>query len=106
MIKKPENRPKPADPSLSQSEAPCLLIAFGAGKAKIVCVVGAAMLPGDDVFNVKGLELVLVLMEPAVFTAAAGPLPGEGSEDFVHHSPLDAASSWRAFDFRMAMNVA
>ena len=64
------------------------------------------MLLGDDVLDVEDLKLVLVLVKPAVFAASAGTLPDEGSKRDVDQSPLDAASSWRALDFRMAMKVA
>jgi hypothetical protein len=81
-------------------------VAFRTGQTEVLRIVGAAVLHGDDVLDVKRLELILVLVKQAVFAAAASPLPDKGSERIVHHSPLDAASSWRALDFRIAMNVA
>jgi hypothetical protein len=62
-------------------------VAFGAGKAKDVWIVGPAMLPGDDVLNVERQEIGVFLVQPAVFTTTAGPLPDEGPESGVHHSP-------------------
>ena len=63
------------------------------------------MLLGDDVLDVKRQEIGVVFVKPAVFTAAAGPFPDEGPERGIHHSPEEAARSWRALDFRMAINV-
>ena len=63
------------------------------------------MLLGNHVFDVEGKEIVIFLVQMAVFTATACPLPDEGSERSIHHSPAVLARSWRAFDFRMATNV-
>lgn len=81
-------------------------IALRAGETEGFGIVGAAVLLGNDVFDVKRLVRILVLMKPAVFAAAASTLSDEGSERIVHHSPWGIASSCRAFDFKMAMNVA
>jgi hypothetical protein len=56
-------------------------------------VVGAAVLLGDDVFDVKCLELVVVLVEPAILATMAGPFPNELSERLVYHSSWVAARS-------------
>jgi hypothetical protein len=80
-------------------------VAVGAGKAMNVRIVRPAVLLGDHVLNVEGQEIGVVLVKPAVFTAAARPLPDQGPESGVHHSPWESARSWRAFDLRMATNV-
>lgn len=64
------------------------------------------MLLGTDVFNVKGLVLVVVLVKLAVFASAASAIPDEGSKRVIHHSAWGVASNWRAFDFKIAMKVA
>jgi hypothetical protein len=78
---------------------------MGSGKAKDVGIVGPAVLLRDNVLNVKRQEIGVVLVQPAVFTATACPLPDEGPESGVHHSPWELARSWRALDLRMATNV-
>jgi hypothetical protein len=78
---------------------------FGAGKAKDIRIVGPTVLLGDNVLNVKRQEIGVVLMKPAVFTATTRPLPNEGPESGVHHSPWELARSWRALDLRIATNV-
>jgi hypothetical protein len=80
-------------------------IAFGAGKAKDVGIVGPAVLLCDDVLNMEGPKIGIVLVQSAVFTAMAGPLSDEGPESGVHQSPSELARSWRALDLRMATNV-
>jgi len=37
-------------------------VTFRTGETKIIGIVGSAVLPGDDVFDVKSLVLVLFLM--------------------------------------------
>src|SRR5271157_645365 len=80
-------------------------VAFGAGKAKDVRIVGSTMLLGDDMLNVERQEIGVVFVQPAVFTATASPHPDKGPESGVHHSPWELARSWRALDLRMATNV-
>jgi hypothetical protein len=60
---------------------------------------------GNDMLGVEGEKIVIVLMQAAVFTATACPLPDIGSESHVHYSPGELARSWRALDLRMATNV-
>src|SRR5262245_17936888 len=84
---------------------PLCPVAFRAGVTECVRIVGAAMLHGDDVLNMKGQEVVVVFVQAAVLTAAAGPLANEGPESGVHHSRGEWARSCRAFDLRMATKV-
>ena len=56
-------------------------------------------------FDVESDDIIVVFVEVAVFTATACPLPDEGPESGIHHSPEELARSWRAFDLRMAMKV-
>ena len=53
------------------------------------------MLLGNHVFDVEGEEIVIVLVQPAVVTATARPLPDKGPERRIHHSPAVLARSWR-----------
>jgi hypothetical protein len=64
-----------------------------------------AVLLGDDMFDVEGQEIGVVLMQLAVCTATACPLLDEGPGSGIHQSPWEWASSWRALDLRMATNV-
>ena len=59
----------------------------------------------DVAWDLKRKRARVFFMKVAVFAAICGPLPDEGSEHSVHHSPGRAARSWRAFDLRMATNV-
>jgi len=81
------------------------LVAFGAGPTERVRVVNAAMLPGDHVLDVEDQNVVVFVVNAAVFTLAACPLPDEGPERGIHPLPGELASSWRAFDLRMATKV-
>ena len=63
------------------------------------------MLLRDYVLDVEGKEIVIILVQAAVLTATACPLPDEGPERGIHHSPGELARSWRAFDLRMATKV-
>jgi hypothetical protein len=63
------------------------------------------MLPRDYVFDVEGKNVVVILVKPAVFAATACPLADESTKRSVHQRPEELARSWRALDFRMAMNV-
>ncbi len=80
-------------------------ITFRAGIAERVRIVSAPVLLSDDVLNVESQEVGLVFVKAAVFTATACPLPDEGPERGIHHSPGELVRSWRAFDFRMATKV-
>ena len=80
-------------------------IAFRARPTKRVRVVLPAVLLGDHMLDMEGEEIVIVFVQAAVLTAAARPLPDEGPERGIHQSPWEWASSWRAFDFRMATKV-
>jgi hypothetical protein len=44
-------------------------------------------------------------VEAAILTAMACPLPNEGPQGGIHHSPGELLRSWRAFDLRMATKV-
>jgi hypothetical protein len=64
-----------------------MLNPFRASKAKGFGIVLPAMLLGDDVLNVERKEIGVVLVQAAVFTTTACPLPDEGPESGIHHSP-------------------
>ena len=72
---------------------------------QIVQVVGAAVLFADDVFDMKGLVLVLVLVKLAGFASAAVRSQQRlGARRSLFTG--EAASRCRAFDFKTAMKVA
>ena len=82
-------------------------VALAAGKAEILGIVAAAMLPWNDVLDVEGKEIHVVLVEAAVFAAPTGAPPNQEPRRGVdHHSPADCASSCRAFDLSSATKVA
>lgn len=64
-----------------------LVIALRAGEREIRRVIRAAMLPGDDVFDVK-TEGGSGLRETAVFAALSGPLAHELADGAVHSGRL------------------
>jgi hypothetical protein len=59
----------------------------------------------DYVLDVEWKQIFIILMQLAVFTAAACPLPDKGPERSVNHLPAESARSWRAFDLRIATTV-
>lgn len=48
--------------------------------AKVVGVVGTAMLPGDDVLDVKRYKRQLALAHPAIFTAVSSTFADDAAE--------------------------
>ena len=80
-------------------------ITLRAGVTEAIWIVGASVLLGNDVFDLEGKRSGVFFTKMAVFAATACPLPDEGPERGVHHSPVELARSWRAFDFRIATNV-
>lgn len=55
--------------------------------------------------DVERKQIVLVLVQMAVFTAAACPAADKGAECSISHLPAELARSWRAFDLRIATTV-
>jgi hypothetical protein len=51
------------------------------------------MLFGDYMFNVIGKEIVVILVQAAILTTTACPLPDECPERGIHHSPGELARS-------------
>jgi hypothetical protein len=45
------------------------------------------MLLGDYMLHMEGKEIVIILVQAAVFTATACPRPDKGPERGIHHSP-------------------
>ena len=58
-------------------------IAFRTGESQIFQIIGAAMLTGDDVVDVKS-QGGMSLRHPAVFTAFASPLAHELPGGVIH----------------------
>jgi hypothetical protein len=67
--------------------------ALRAGLAKTFGIVRATMLLGNDMLDLEPQRASIVFVKVAVFAAMAGPLPNEGSNGGVHHSPELAARS-------------
>ena len=80
-------------------------VTLGACPAEAVGIVRASMLPRDDVLDLELKRAGVVFVKAAVFAATSCPLPHEGPERGIHHSPEELARSWRALDLRMATNV-
>ncbi|HJT35946.1 MAG TPA: hypothetical protein VJ783_28215 [Pirellulales bacterium] len=56
--------------------------------------------------DVQRKQIVVILVQAAIFTAAACALPDEGTESGIYsHLPEELARSWRAFDLRIATTV-
>lgn len=49
------------------------------------------MLSGDDMLDVEGKEIMIVLVQAAVLATLAGPLSDEGAKSGVHYSPEEWA---------------
>lgn len=81
-------------------------IAFRAREAKVLRLIAATMLPGNDVLDMEREEVKVVLMDSAVFAAPTSPPPNERSRAKADHQlPEDSANSCRAFDLSNATNV-
>lgn len=55
-----------------------------AGKGKVVGIVAPAMLPRNDVVEMKGPKRGFTLRQPAVFAATSSALPYQGADGTVH----------------------
>jgi hypothetical protein len=80
-----------------------LVVTEMASKSKVIQVVRTVMLPGDDVFNVKGEVGVIALMDPAILTAISSTLVHECSGLVVHYMFGKVDTSERAFNRIKAM---
>jgi hypothetical protein len=54
------------------------------------------VLSGNDVLNVEGQVRLIILMDAAILTAVASPLPDEISQREYHHDWLRSANKARA----------
>lgn len=63
------------------------------------------MLLCDYMLDVERKQIIVILMQTTVFTAAICPLPDESPKRGVNHLPAALPSSWRAFDLRIATTV-
>ncbi len=68
-------------------------VAFRAGVTEQIRIIAAPVFFGDDMLDVESEEVCIVFVQAAVFTATACPLPDEGPEGGIHHSPAELASS-------------
>lgn len=57
-------------------------------EGEVLGVVRSAVFPGHDVLDVKAKDRIILLVNPAVFTAISGELPDTFSKTFVHQSPV------------------
>lgn len=62
---------------------PLVVVALRTGERQVVRVIGASMLPGDDMLGVK-TEFRKALREPAILTLVSGPLADELACRQVH----------------------
>ncbi len=80
-------------------------VAMVATPGPIRCCVRAPVLTGDDVFNVKRQVRFIILMDAAILTAVASPLPNDGAQGTFHRDLAWRVKSARALAWRIAMNV-
>src|SRR5206468_3150017 len=77
---------------INPSEVRALMeIALRAGEREIVRIVRAAVLPGDDVFDVK-TESGKLFRQTTIFAAVSGALPDKLAGHRVHQAGLSSAS--------------
>ena len=69
-------------------------------------MIGTSVLSCNDMFDVKDLIVVVVLMKSTILAPSGRAFPDDRPSRIVHHSPREAASSCRAFDFKIATKVA
>ena len=70
-------------------------IAVVTGEGEVLRRIRAAMLAGDDGFDVEEQRLLL-LQRPAILATPVGPLPDKLAERGVHHATLTWANTRRA----------
>lgn len=75
---------------------PALSVAAGARHGKIRELVRAAMLPWNNVVNMKGHEGQRFLWEPTVFAAVPRALPNQFAQGSIHQDKLCRARAERA----------
>ena len=80
-------------------------IAVRARPAQRVWGFDPAVLLCDYVLRMERKQTIIVLMQTAVFAAAACALTDVGPERSVNHLSAELARSWRAFDLRIATTV-
>jgi len=86
-------------------------VALRTCQAKVLRVVAAAVLPRNDVLNVKRQEVGIVLMNPTVLASAFGAAPYKRASRGVNHRSStdvlldDWASILLAFDLSTATKV-
>jgi hypothetical protein len=64
-------------------------IAFPAGETKVVRTIAAAVLPGNDVLDVKGVVIEVVLVNLAVLATVPGAPPHQCLDAGSDHQPPD-----------------
>ena len=74
-----------------------------ASKGKVIRVVRSAMLPCDDVFNMKGEVGIIALMDSTILTAISSTLSHECSGLVVHYTFGKVDTRKRAFSRMRAM---
>ncbi|MCI0376680.1 MAG: hypothetical protein L0215_03660 [Gemmataceae bacterium] len=68
-------------------------------------MIVAAVLLGDDVFNMESEEIGVGFVKLTVLAAALRASTDHGANACPHQSPSDLANNWRAFDFNIATKV-
>jgi hypothetical protein len=64
------------------------------------------VLTGDDVLDMERQEVGVAFMQATILATATCTFPNEGAQRGIHQLGRQFAMSWRAFDFRIAINVA
>src|SRR6516165_645575 len=82
---------------------PLTVVAMMAGQSEIIEPVRAAVLLGDDVFDMKAVIRFVVLVQAAVFAAAPSPLPHAAVFDTLHLRPGFCFNMRRALAWIIAM---
>jgi hypothetical protein len=80
---------------------PFVQVAVIAGEGEVIGVVGAAVLPGDDVLDVKRDERDVLLQQPTVFAAPPSPRSNEIADGSRRHAPEARTSAPRALVCRI-----
>jgi hypothetical protein len=80
-------------------------IAARAGETQVRWILMAAVLPGDDVLDVKLREGLVLVRKPTVFARIPCPLLNESPSRGIHHFSVSFFSRARAFDCKTEMNL-
>jgi hypothetical protein len=80
-------------------------VAVMARPAKVVEIIGAAMLTSNDVLGVKAVKRIVVLVDAAILATTTGTFPNKLAPCGVHYELAFEARIFRAFACKMAITV-